>query len=79
MGESEPAVTVAALAAVKTPILFLVGEDDAIMPPPMLGAAHRLMPSSRYVEVPEAGHSVYFEAPEAFNAVVLDFLVNAIG
>jgi len=34
----------------------------------------RLVPGSRYVEVPEAGHSAYFESPSVFNAAVLRFL-----
>ena len=71
---AEPAVTKEALAALNVPILWLVGEDDALMPPEVLRAAHRLTPSSRLVVVPGCGHSVYFEAPEAFNAAVMDFL-----
>jgi 3-oxoadipate enol-lactonase len=70
----ETPVTAAELAALAVPILWLVGEEDAIMPPAMLKAAHGLTPSSKYLTVPEAGHSVYFEAPEAFNAAVHDFL-----
>lgn len=70
----EPPVTEAELAALQVPILWLVGEDDAIMPPEMLRAAHRLTPSSSFVVVPSCGHSVYFEAPEAFNAAVMGFL-----
>lgn len=62
------------LARLAVPVLWLVGADDAIMPPPMFDIAHRLTPSSRLVVVPGAGHSVYFEAPEAFNAIVMDFL-----
>ena len=62
------------LADLAVPILWLVGEDDAIMPPPMFRIAHSLTPSSRLVVVPGCGHSVYFEAPEAFNAIVMNFL-----
>lgn len=70
----EPPVTEAQLSQLNVPILWLVGEDDAIMPPGMLRVAHGLTPSSRFVVVPSSGHSVYFEAPEAFNAAVMDFL-----
>jgi pimeloyl-ACP methyl ester carboxylesterase len=70
----EPPVTRDQLATLSMPILWLVGEDDALMPPAMLRAAHRLTPGSRLAVVPECGHSVYFEAPGAFNATVMDFL-----
>ena len=40
-------------------------------------AAHELVPGSRFEVIRGAGHSAYFEDPEAFNAVVLDFLVTA--
>jgi len=34
----------------------------------------RRLPGARLVRVPGAAHSVYFEKPEAFNRIVLDFL-----
>ncbi|MGE0597945.1 MAG: alpha/beta fold hydrolase [Dehalococcoidia bacterium] len=71
---AEPEVTTDQLQSLAVPILWLVGEDDALMPPAMMRAAHQLTPSSRLVVVPECGHSVYFEAPQAFNAAVMDFL-----
>ncbi|MCH7739604.1 MAG: alpha/beta hydrolase, partial [Chloroflexi bacterium] len=33
-----------------------------------------LIPNSRLERVPEAGHSVYFERPAAFNRLLKDFL-----
>ena len=74
LSSTEPETTREQLAALSVPILWLVGEDDALMPPAMLRAAHALTPSSRLVVVPGCGHSVYFEAPQAFNAAVMDFL-----
>ncbi len=74
LSSAETPVTKEQLAALTVPILWLVGEDDALMPPAMLRAAHQLTPSSRLVVVPGCGHSVYFEAPDAFNAAVMDFL-----
>jgi 3-oxoadipate enol-lactonase len=62
------------LATLQVPILWLVGEHDALMPPAMMRTAHRLTPSSRFALVPDCGHSVYFEAPDAFNALVFGFL-----
>jgi len=35
-----------------------------------------MVPASCVVEIAGAGHSPYFEQPQAFNAAVLPFLLN---
>ncbi len=62
------------LAAAGFPILFLVGEHDAITPPAIIERCHQAVPGSRYVMIPGSGHSSYFEQPAAFNEAVLQFL-----
>ena len=62
------------LAACGAPILYLVGEHDTVTPPGMIEMCHRIVPGSRYQVVEGAGHSTYFERPEEFNGVVLEFL-----
>jgi len=62
------------LAATGVPVLFVVGEEDVICPPPLVRAMHDQVPGSRYVEIPRAGHSAYFEQPQAFNTILLDYL-----
>ncbi len=62
------------LAESGVPILFLVGEHDAITPPHIVRRAAALVPHALYRMIPEAGHSAYFERPEAFNAAVLEFI-----
>jgi pimeloyl-ACP methyl ester carboxylesterase len=64
------------LRALGVPLLFLVGAHDLIVPPAAVRAAHRALPESRYVEIPRAGHSAYFEQPAAFNAAVRGFLAE---
>jgi 3-oxoadipate enol-lactonase len=64
----------AALAATGVPVMFVVGEQDVICPPSLVRVMHEAVPGSRFEVIPQAGHSAYFEAPEAFNAVLLDFL-----
>jgi 3-oxoadipate enol-lactonase len=66
--------TPAELAASGAPVMFVVGEQDIICPPPLVRAMHEAVPGSRFEIIPVAGHSSYFEAHEAFNAVLLDFL-----
>ena len=61
------------MASWAAPVLFIVGEEDQIAPPPCVETASRLFPNARLVRVPEAGHSVYFEQPQVFNRVVREF------
>jgi pimeloyl-ACP methyl ester carboxylesterase len=56
------------------PILYIVGDDDEMSPPGTIVIAASQIPRSRLVQVPNAGHSTYFEQPDLFNGVVLDFL-----
>lgn len=58
------------------PVLFVVGEHDPIFPPPMIRAAANEMHHADVVQLPSAGHSPYFETPDAWNEAVLNFLKN---
>lgn len=58
----------------EVPVLFVVGQEDSIFPPAALEAMHRKLPGSEFALVPDAGHSVYFERPEVFNRLVIEFL-----
>ena len=66
------------LAQADFPILFLVGDHDAVTPPEIIEACHRATPGSRYVVIKDSGHSTYFEQPAAFNAAVLGFLRSTL-
>jgi 3-oxoadipate enol-lactonase len=56
------------------PILFLVGERDMITSPEMIREAAALIPGAGVEVLLNAGHSAYFESPDEFNRLVLDFL-----
>ena len=62
------------LAAMNVPTLFIVGEEDDIIPPHVIEKAATFVPASRVIRVPEAGHSVYFEKPEVLNFEVHRFI-----
>jgi 3-oxoadipate enol-lactonase len=62
-----------ALAALPMPVLFIGGEHDEVMPVSLMEIARSLIPSSRMIVVPGAGHSVYFEVPEVFVSETLTF------
>lgn len=58
----------------KIPVLFIVGEQDQLIPPPIIQAMHKKVPGSQLVKVAGAGHSAYFEKPDDYNRIVMDFL-----
>ncbi len=61
------------------PMLFIVGAQDEFFPPKLIRAAAARVSASRVVEIADTGHSPYFEAPEEWNRVVLDFLTEVSG
>ncbi|MEO9254597.1 MAG: alpha/beta hydrolase [Tepidiformaceae bacterium] len=61
-------------AKLDLPVLFLSGEEDMVIPPAVVEAAAKCVPGARFVQVPKAGHSVYFERPDVFNELVGGFL-----
>lgn len=69
--------TAHALSRLGAPILFLAAEHDAVVPAEVMRAAHRLVPGSRFEVIAGAGHSAYFERPDALNEAVMRFLQEA--
>jgi 3-oxoadipate enol-lactonase len=61
----------------RIPTMVLVGAEDALCPPSVMELIARRIQQARFVKVPGAGHSVYFEKPEEFNRVLGDFLREA--
>jgi len=61
-----------AVAGVKLPVLFLVGEKDA--PAPAMRKLNEKLPGSRYVEIPGAGHISNMDRPSEFTKAIRDFL-----
>lgn len=51
-------------------VVFLAGESDAVLGVETVRRAHELLPGSYLEIVPGAPHSMYWEAPEKFNAAV---------
>jgi 3-oxoadipate enol-lactonase len=65
-----------ALASMNTPVLFIGGEHDEVMPVSLMEVARGLIPSAQMAVIPNCGHSAYFEQPEVFNKLVLDFFAS---
>jgi 2-succinyl-6-hydroxy-2,4-cyclohexadiene-1-carboxylate synthase len=64
------------LAKVRCPVLCIVGADDAIFTPEWVHQAAALLPGATVEVIDRAGHSPYFEQPEAWNDVVDTFLTS---
>ena len=66
--------TLALLETIRTPTLMLAGGADLYAAPPrMQGMADRI-PNCEFALMPDAGHSAYWERPETWNRLVLDFI-----
>lgn len=59
------------------PILFLAGVDDILFPIEAVRLAQAEVPGSFLVEVNDAGHSAFLEAPMQFNDTILSLLQMA--
>jgi pimeloyl-ACP methyl ester carboxylesterase len=66
--------TIGELAGCRARLLVVCGAEDAITPPETNRRIAASVPGARYAEIDGAGHLPYLEAPEAFNALVGDFI-----
>jgi len=55
---------------------FIAGDRDRLFPLPLIQQAHARLSGSELTMVPGAGHSVYFEDPDAFNRSLGGFLAR---
>jgi pimeloyl-ACP methyl ester carboxylesterase len=63
-----------ALAALRMPVLCIAGEEDVVIAPESVRLLAETVPNGRFVQVPRAGHSVYFERADVFNEALGAFL-----
>jgi pimeloyl-ACP methyl ester carboxylesterase len=62
------------LATIDVPVLVVVGDDDRLTPPADSEAMAEALPRSRLVRVPDAGHLLVLEQPEAVAGELVRFL-----
>ena len=62
------------LETMRVPTLLMTGDADLWLPPSVLRLFAARIPDNEMVIVPEVGHAIYWEDPETFNRVLLDFL-----
>ncbi len=62
-----------ALAEITCPILMISNDEDVVIPPMAADGIARLLPQISVAHIPAAGHSGYFERPDAFNGLLEEF------
>jgi pimeloyl-ACP methyl ester carboxylesterase len=62
------------LPTIKVPSLLLYGAEDVRSPQSVAREMHRQIPGSTLVTIPDVGHQVFVETPEAFDTEVRRFL-----
>jgi 3-oxoadipate enol-lactonase len=66
----------AMLLQIDKPTLILHGADDQLIPPAEAQAAGAAIPNAQLQILPDAGHLLNLEQPEAFNEAVRGFLMS---
>jgi 2-hydroxy-6-oxonona-2,4-dienedioate hydrolase len=64
----------AKLSFAHVPILLIWGDQDKTVPLALAEQARELLPHSRLALLADAAHTAYFERPDDFNAILIDFL-----
>jgi 3-oxoadipate enol-lactonase len=66
------------LGQIQVPALCIVGKLDRNAPASMMERMAGKIPGAKYVCLPDLGHMPNLEAPQAYNAAILDFLRDAL-
>jgi pimeloyl-ACP methyl ester carboxylesterase len=64
----------ARIASIQVPVLVISAADDIFTPPKYAEFLAEHIPGSRRAHIPDAGHFVPIEKPQAVNAVIAEFL-----
>ena len=67
-------MTLARLETMAVPVLMIAGGADLLSPPALMRMLAAPIRDCRFEMIPEAGHAAFWEQPETWNRLVLDFL-----
>jgi pimeloyl-ACP methyl ester carboxylesterase len=68
--------TLARIGTLRAPTLVSVAEDDILVPPRFSRALAAAVPNAQLRVVPRAGHCLFWERPDVFNTMCLEFLAK---
>jgi pimeloyl-ACP methyl ester carboxylesterase len=66
------------LSTIRCPVQIIVGDEDAITPPPLSEQMHRDIPGSELTVIKGAGHMSNMEQPTVFNDALARFLEHRV-
>jgi pimeloyl-ACP methyl ester carboxylesterase len=66
------------LSTIRCPVQIIVGDEDAITPPPLSEQMHRDIPGSELAVIKGAGHMSNMEQPTLFNDTLARFLEHRV-
>jgi pimeloyl-ACP methyl ester carboxylesterase len=69
-------ITLAMVEGIRIPTLVIAGDADLYAPPVLMRKIADRIQGAQFTALPEAGHSVWWEAPDEFNRTVLTFLAK---
>ncbi len=64
------------LDSTEVPVVFIAGTEDVLFPIEAIRLVSQKLQNSKLVEIPETGHSAFFESPQVFNETLLAELLN---
>jgi pimeloyl-ACP methyl ester carboxylesterase len=67
-------ITYARLETMAVPVLVIAGDADLLSPPALMRLLAEHIPNCRVETVPEAGHAAFWEQPDLWNRLVLEFI-----
>jgi len=76
MWATEPNFTAGELGSITVPILILDGDSDEVIYTEHTTGMANLIPTATLTLIPGTGHFAFWEKPEEFNRIVLEFLAQ---
>ena len=67
-------ITYERLAMMRVPTMILSGEADLLSPPALMRLLAEHIAGSRFVSLSDVGHAGFWERPEVWNGLVLEFI-----
>lgn len=74
LGSANLGVDTDTLSNYQVPTLFVCADHDILFPPAYIEALANSLRGAKFVNLGDAGHSSYFELPDAFNDVLQAFI-----